>query len=85
MNLQVRITNPAGKIFFKSGMVVRVPPEYMKIIELKRKVGKGAKAENGGKKKMIKRAEKLNREQKKEDKRKSETTVIYTFNIEIIK
>ena len=34
---------------------------------------------------MIKRAEKLNREQKKEDKRKSETTVIYTFNIEIIK
>ena len=32
MNLQVRITNPAGKIFFKSGMVVRVPPEYRRLL-----------------------------------------------------
>ena len=37
----MRIINPAEKKFLKNGMIVRVPAEYMKIIELKRKGVKG--------------------------------------------
>ena len=40
---QVRIDNPEGKKFLKSGMIVRVPSEYMKILQLKRKFGKDKK------------------------------------------